>query len=372
MTPIQISGLSKAYGAQPVLHDINLHIEPGEFVALVGPSGCGKSTLLRSIAGLELTDRGSIHFGPREVTHLPAQQREVAMVFQSYALYPHMTVYDNLAFGPRQRKEPEAQVRQRIDKAARTLQLGDYLKRYPRQLSGGQRQRVAMGRALVREPRAFLFDEPLSNLDAQLRVEMRAEIRLLQRELGTTTVYVTHDQEEAMTMADRVVVLKGGRIEQVGAPLTLYDAPVNEFVARFVGSPPMNLLRARWQAGRLELGPHLHVVQPADPAAPADAGRWLHLGVRPEHFTLSSAAADPLWPSLPLRVQGIDHLGSQTELHGQVLGAHDEHRILARLPGRLEVAVGDVVPLSWSPQQQHLFDLESGAACAREVAARSA
>jgi len=372
MTQIQISGLSKAYGPQPVLHDIDLRIEPGEFVALVGPSGCGKSTLLRSIAGLEQTDRGSIHFGTREVTHLPAQAREVAMVFQSYALYPHMTVYDNLAFGPRQRKEPEAQVRQRIDKAARTLHLGDYLLRYPRQLSGGQRQRVAMGRALVREPRAFLFDEPLSNLDAQLRVQMRAEIRLLQRELGTTTVYVTHDQEEAMTMADRVVVLRGGRIEQVGAPLTLYDAPANEFVARFVGSPPMNLLRARLQPGRLQLGPDLHVPLPAVGPGLADDGRWLNLGVRPEHFTLASDAADGAdasLPSLPLRVQGIDHLGSQTELHGQVLGAHDEHRILARLPGRLSVAVGDVVPLSWAPRLQHLFDLDSGVALSVQRAA---
>lgn len=364
MTQIQISGLSKAYGPQPVLHDIDLTIEPGEFVALVGPSGCGKSTLLRAIAGLEQTDRGRIHFGTREVTHLPAQTREVAMVFQSYALYPHMTVYDNLAFGPRQRKEPEAQVRQRIDKAARTLQLGDYLKRYPRQLSGGQRQRVAMGRALVREPRAFLFDEPLSNLDAQLRVEMRAEIRLLQRELGTTTVYVTHDQEEAMTMADRVVVLRGGRIEQVGAPLTLYDAPANEFVARFVGSPPMNLLRARLQPGRLQLGPELHVPLPAGVPGQSDDGRWLHLGVRPEHFTLATGDADAALPSLPLRVLSIDHLGSQTELHGQVVGAYDEHRILARLPGRLSVAVGDVVPLSWAPQVQHLFDLDSGVSLA--------
>ncbi|MDP9893803.1 multiple sugar transport system ATP-binding protein [Variovorax boronicumulans] len=359
MSHIQITGLSKKYGSTAVLRDVHLGIGEGEFVVLVGPSGCGKSTLLRAIAGLETTDGGSIAFDGEGADHLPPQQRRLAMVFQSYALYPHMTAHDNMAFGLREQRQSEALIAQRIAKASAALHLDDYLDRYPRQLSGGQRQRVAMGRAMVREPRAFLFDEPLSNLDAQLRVQMRAEIRALQRQLGTTTVYVTHDQEEAMTMADRIAVLRAGRIEQVGDPLTLYDEPANEFVARFIGSPPMNVVDARWAQGQLSLGEGIRL-----PAPPGSAGRHddaVRLGIRPEHLVLQTGEASPDAPLLRLRVSAVDYLGSTTELHGTVPGAFDAGPWLARLAGRHRAAAGEEVTLTWNPSHAHLFNPESGA-----------
>ena len=360
MANIHITGLHKAYGDTAVLHDIQLQIPEGEFAVLVGPSGCGKSTLLRAIAGLEPTDRGSIAFDGAPVDHLPPQQRRVAMVFQSYALYPHMTVRNNMAFGLREQRAPEAQIQQRIAKAAAVLHLDDYLERYPRQLSGGQRQRVAMGRAMVREPVAFLFDEPLSNLDAQLRVQMRTEIRALQRQLGTTTVYVTHDQEEAMTMADRIVVLRAGRIEQVGSPLALYDEPANEFVARFIGSPPMNILNARWSSHSLVLGHGL--LLPAPPGHTGLAGAAVRIGVRPEHLLLwtgdTPLPADA--PRLRLRVHSLDHLGAATELYGSVVGADDPTPWLARLTGRYFARPGDEVTLTWDVERTRLFDPRSG------------
>ncbi|MDR7379366.1 multiple sugar transport system ATP-binding protein [Rhodoferax ferrireducens] len=360
MANIHISGLHKTYGDTAVLHGIDLHIAEGEFVVLVGPSGCGKSTLLRALAGLERSDGGSIAFDGQRIDHLPPQQRKLAMVFQSYALYPHMTVRNNMAFGLREQRQPEALVQARIAKAAAVLHLDDYLERYPRQLSGGQRQRVAMGRAMVREPVAFLFDEPLSNLDAQLRVQMRAEIRALQRQLGTTTVYVTHDQEEAMTMADRIVVLRAGRIEQIGAPLELYDHPANAFVARFIGSPPMNLIHARWSPQGLTLGPGVHL--PAPPGSTGPEGAPVHLGVRPEHLLLwtgdSPLPADA--PRLRLRVHSLDHLGAATELYGTVVGAEDQGPWLARLHGRYFARAGDEVTLTWEAQRNHLFDATTG------------
>jgi ABC-type sugar transport system ATPase subunit len=358
MSHIQITGLSKKYGSTAVLRDVHLGIGEGEFVVLVGPSGCGKSTLLRAIAGLETTDGGSIAFDGEGADHLAPQQRRLAMVFQSYALYPHMTAHDNMAFGLREQRQSEALIAQRIAKASAALHLDDYLDRYPRQLSGGQRQRVAMGRAMVREPRAFLFDEPLSNLDAQLRVQMRAEIRALQRQLGTTTVYVTHDQEEAMTMADRIAVLRAGRIEQVGDPLTLYDEPANEFVARFIGSPPMNVVDARWAQGQLSLGEGIRL-----PAPPGSAGRHdeaVRLGIRPEHLVLQTGEASPDAPLLRLRVSAVDYLGSITELHGTVPGAFDASFWLARLAGRHRATAGEEVTLTWNPSHAHLFNPESG------------
>jgi multiple sugar transport system ATP-binding protein len=282
------------------------------------------------------------------------------MVFQSYALYPHMTVRNNMAFGLREQRAPEALIQERIAKASTALHLDDYLERYPRQLSGGQRQRVAMGRAMVREPVAFLFDEPLSNLDAQLRVQMRAEIRALQRQLGTTTVYVTHDQEEAMTMADRIVVLRAGRIEQVGSPLALYDEPANEFVARFIGSPPMNMLDARWSSHCLALGRGL--LLPAPPGHTGLEGAAVRLGVRPEHLLLwtgdTPLPADA--PRLRLRVHSLDHLGAATELYGSVVGADDPTPWLARLTGRYFAQAGDEVTLTWDVKRTRLFDPRSG------------
>ena len=365
MSHIQITGLTKKYGSTAVLRDVHLGIGEGEFVVLVGPSGCGKSTLLRAIAGLETTDGGSIAFDGEAADHLPPQQRRLAMVFQSYALYPHMTAHDNMAFGLREQRQSEALIAQRIAKASAALHLDDYLDRYPRELSGGQRQRVAMGRAMVREPRAFLFDEPLSNLDAQLRVQMRAEIRALQRQLGTTTVYVTHDQEEAMTMADRIAVLRAGRIEQVGDPLTLYDEPANEFVARFIGSPPMNVVDARWAQGQLSLGEGIRL-----PAPPGSAGRHddaVRLGIRPEHLVLHTGGASlpPAAPLLRLRVSAVDYLGSITELHGTVPGAFDASPWLARLAGRHRATAGEEVTLTWNPSHAHLFNPESGARLSR-------
>src|SRR5215213_686557 len=242
MAAVTLSGVRKAFGTTPVVHGVDIAIADGEFCVLVGPSGCGKSTLLRMIAGLEEITSGEIRIGTRAVNTVPPKERDIAMVFQNYALYPHMTVYDNMAFSLRLAGRPVDEVQQRVGDAAQILGLNDYLQRYPRQLSGGQRQRVAMGRAIVRKPQVFLFDEPLSNLDAKLRVAMRTEIKALHQRLKTTSVYVTHDQIEAMTMADRIVVMNAGRVEQIGSPLELYDNPANLFVAGFIGSPAMNFI----------------------------------------------------------------------------------------------------------------------------------
>ena len=360
MTHIQIQQLSKRFGGHQALDQINLTIEPGEFIALVGPSGCGKSTLLRALAGLEQVDRGSIAFNGQPVTHLPPQRRQLAMVFQSYALYPHMTVHDNIAFGLRERGQRESEVRERVAKVVATLHLDGLLERYPRQLSGGQRQRVAMGRAMVREPVAFLFDEPLSNLDAQLRVQMRAEIRDLQQQLGVTTVYVTHDQEEAMTMADRIVVMRAGCIEQIDTPLALYDRPANAFVAQFIGSPPMNLLPLEWHGDASSVvGQTVHL------GAQAQVAQAQKLGVRPEHLRLITPeeAEARRAPLLNVCVRAVDHLGSHTELHVHLEGAADAGGIeppalLACIYGRHFAKPGERLSLSWSPQQAHLFNAQ--------------
>ncbi|MFL5234527.1 MAG: ABC transporter ATP-binding protein, partial [Microvirga sp.] len=289
MAGVEIRNVRKAFGATQVIHGVSIDIVDGEFVILVGPSGCGKSTLLRMIAGLENISGGEIRIGERVVNNVPPKERDIAMVFQNYALYPHMTVYDNMAFSLKLAGRPDAEVRSRVAEAAQILGLDQYLARYPRQLSGGQRQRVAMGRAIVRKPQVFLFDEPLSNLDAKLRVAMRTEIKALHQRLKTTSIYVTHDQIEAMTMADRIVVMNAGRVEQIGTPLELYDRPNNLFVAQFIGSPAMNIVQ-----GRLRRANGSSFVESADGirwplgTARGTDGQTVTYGVRPDHLELAA------------------------------------------------------------------------------------
>ncbi|RJG46270.1 sn-glycerol-3-phosphate ABC transporter ATP-binding protein UgpC [Mesorhizobium sp. DCY119] len=352
MTNITITDLEKRYGSVGVLHDIHLTINQGEFVVLVGPSGCGKSTLLRIIAGLETISSGVISFGGRPVNALAPQDRNIAMVFQSYALYPHMTVRKNLAFGLEQAKMPRAEIERRVLAAARTLNIEQMMDRYPRSLSGGQRQRVAMGRAMVREPVAFLFDEPLSNLDAQLRVTMRSEIRSLQRQLGVTTVYVTHDQVEAMTMADRIVLMKDGRIVQVGTPLELYDNPSSAFVAQFIGSPQMNMLTGINVGQRIRVGEG-----PSSPsiAAPSGAPGDILVGVRPEHMRLASDR-DAGEHGFSARVRNVEQLGFETEL---ILDTGKE-LVTIKQAGRIRPQIGETVNVAFLESDALLFDRRSG------------
>ena len=326
MGKIQLKGVRKAFGEVVIIPSIDLEIRDGEFVVFVGPSGCGKSTLLRLIAGLEDVTSGHIEIDGVDMTSVPPAKRGLSMVFQSYALYPHMSVRNNIAFGLKMAGESPEIIRQKVEKAAATLNLSTYLDRKPRQLSGGQRQRVAIGRAIVREPKAFLFDEPLSNLDAALRVQMRLEITQLHQALKTTMIYVTHDQVEAMTMADKIVVLNAGNIEQVGAPLELYNKPANLFVAGFIGSPKMNLLQG-------------------DVAKKHSAGT---IGIRPEHITASRERGE--WQGV---VRVAEHLGSDTFLH---IDAETIGRITARAPGELALVAGDTVGLTPRPDRIHRFD----------------
>lgn len=343
MANVSIRDLVKRYGATKVIHDVNIEIDDGEFVVLVGPSGCGKSTLLRMVAGLEDVSDGQIHIGARLVNDIAPKERDIALVFQSYALYPHKTVAENMGFALRLRGEPKAEIERKVTEAARILSLEPLLTRYPRQLSGGQRQRVAMGRAIVRNPQVFLFDEPLSNLDAQLRVSMRSEIKALHQRLGTTMIYVTHDQIEAMTLADKIVVLRDGYVEQVGTPLELYDRPANRFVAGFIGSPGMNFISAniagdRICAGDLDLG-----------AAPASArgARQVTVGLRPEHV---SAGGD-----LPLTVEVVEPTGAETLVVGQLAG----QRVTCAFRERVDMPPGSEMPISLNPGVLHLFDTAS-------------
>ncbi len=345
---VEYRGLRKSFGAVPILHGIDLSIPEGAFAVLVGPSGCGKSTLLRMTAGLEDVSEGEVRIAGRVVNDVHAKDRGIAMVFQSYALYPHMTVTDNLAFGLKMRKTAETVMRERISRAANVLKLSPMLERLPAQLSGGQRQRVAMGRALTREPEVFLFDEPLSNLDAKLRVEMRAEIKALHQRLKTTTIYVTHDQIEAMTMADVVVVMHDGRIEQVGAPLDIYDAPANLFVAEFLGSPAMNLIAGEVGEGGLRIaGGH---VLPLPDGHDLEPGRKLVYGIRPEHLRLDGAGL------LPATLTLIEPAGWETHMHadlgGQSLRLLSTERITAR--------PGDSVRIAVAAGRAHLFDATTG------------
>jgi multiple sugar transport system ATP-binding protein len=344
MSALSIQCVTKAFGAVEVVHGVSFDIADGEFVVLVGPSGCGKSTLLRMIAGLEDVSGGEIRIGDRVVNQVRPRDRDVAMVFQNYALYPHMTVARNMGFSLRLRGERREVIDRKVKEAASVLGLDEYLDRYPRQLSGGQRQRVAMGRSIVRNPRVFLFDEPLSNLDARLRVQMRAEIRTLHQRLKTTTVYVTHDQIEAMTMADRIVVLKDGRVEQIGAPLELYDRPTNLFVAGFIGSPAMNVLRELpVDAALAPANDGTHGLQPVRP------GQHVVYGVRPEHVVLSPGGARA-------EVVLVEPTGSET----QVVMKVGDQDVLALVRERVSLRPGDTVGITIDPARVHRFDAQTG------------
>ncbi|WP_020039635.1 sn-glycerol-3-phosphate ABC transporter ATP-binding protein UgpC [Salipiger mucosus] len=342
MAHLSLTNVGKTYGGstQPAVAGVDIEIADGEFIVLVGPSGCGKSTLLRMVAGLETVTRGDIRIGDTLVNRLDPAERDIAMVFQNYALYPHMTVRDNMAYGLKNRGESKSVIEERVAEAARMLELRPYLDRKPRALSGGQRQRVAMGRAIVRQPAAFLFDEPLSNLDAKLRVSMRMEIRKLQKRLGTTSLYVTHDQLEAMTLADRLVVLNGGAVEQIGAPLEVYRRPASTFVAAFIGAPAMSLLDARVDSGQVMLDGHAL-------APVAHAPGPITLGLRAEDLRITDAG-------LPMRVDHVEELGAQRIVHGMVgdqsLAVVDTGD--ATLAGTVRIAV--------APSKVHLFDSTTG------------
>lgn len=347
MSGVSLAKVTKKYGETQVIHGVNLSIEPGEFCVFVGPSGCGKSTLLRMIAGLEETSDGEIRIGARDVTRLDPAQRGVAMVFQTYALYPHMSVSENMGFGLKMNGHPKAEIREKVAKAAEILRLGPYLDRKPKALSGGQRQRVAIGRAIVRGPEVFLFDEPLSNLDAELRVEMRVEIARLHREIGATMIYVTHDQVEAMTLADKIVVLRGGRVEQVGAPLDLYRDPDNLFVAGFIGSPAMNLLPAEPVEGGLRVAALGGQVVPV--RLPAAVPQSVVAGLRPQALRI---------------VPGDSHSVEMTEALGGVsfihLSSADGQRLLVEADGETILASGARCGVAVAPERVFLFDAASG------------
>ena len=348
MASVSFRAIHKAYGKVKVIHGIEFGIADGEFVVLVGPSGCGKSTLLRMLAGLEEISGGEILIDGKVINDLESKDRDIAMVFQSYALYPHMTVRENMAFSLRLRNADKSSTDGRVDNAARILNLGPLLDRYPRELSGGQRQRVAMGRAIVRDPKVFLFDEPLSNLDAKLRVAMRAEIKALHQRLKTTTVYVTHDQIEAMTMADRIVVMHDGIVEQIGTPLELFDRPGNLFVAQFIGSPSMNVLEGKLHGGSVEaLGARWPL--------PAGVGRsseglGVHYGIRPTDLQLADTG-------IPARVVVIEPTGAETELLLEVGG----QQLVLVMHGRTEAKPDDTVFIALDATKAHAFDGKSGA-----------
>jgi multiple sugar transport system ATP-binding protein len=350
MASVAIRDVKKAFGATSVIHGVDISIRDGEFVVLVGPSGCGKSTLLRMIAGLENITAGEIRIGDRVVNNVPPKERDVAMVFQNYALYPHMTVAANMAFSMKLRGAPQSEIEERVNRAAAILGLSQLLARYPRQLSGGQRQRVAMGRAIVRDPQVFLFDEPLSNLDAKLRVQMRTEIKELHQRLKTTTIYVTHDQIEAMTMADKIVVMHDGRVEQIGAPLELYDRPDNLFVAGFIGSPAMNMIKGRIRVnGTASFEGPAGVTFSLAAAGSGNDGRPAVYGVRPEHFSLSDDGAEA-------EVQVIEPTGSELQVVAK-LGGED---IIAVFRERHQFKPGEKIRLKPDPRLVHLFDETTG------------
>ena len=353
MASVEIRGVYKSFGSNEVIHGVDIDIGDEEFVVLVGPSGCGKTTLLRTIAGLEGINRGEIAIGGVGVNMLPPKERDVAMVFQNYALYPHMKVFDNMAFSLTLRKVDKALIKQRVHEAAEVLNLMPFLERYPRQLSGGQRQRVAMGRAIVRNPQVFLFDEPLSNLDAKLRVQMRTEIKALQRRLRTTTVYVTHDQVEAMSMADRIVVMNDGNVEQIGTPLEVYDDPANLFVAGFIGSPAMNFIEGWYRCDGSEAwmeakgGTRL----PLPPTPGAGEGQAVVYGIRPEHLVL--AGEDD---GLESEVIVVEPTGAETQVFAHMAGC----RISAVFTERHAFRPGEKISLKPRLENAHLFEATTG------------
>ncbi|HEX5580871.1 MAG TPA: sn-glycerol-3-phosphate ABC transporter ATP-binding protein UgpC [Gemmatimonadaceae bacterium] len=358
MAQVRLEDVRKVYDNGFVaVHGVDLEVADGEFVVLVGPSGCGKSTTLRMVAGLETITSGRLTIGDRLVNDVPPRDRDIAMVFQSYALYPHMTVAENMAFALRLKKRPKAEVERRVREAAAILGLDPVLDRLPRQLSGGQRQRVAIGRAIVREPAVFLFDEPLSNLDAKLRVQTRREIARLQRDLGATVLYVTHDQVEAMTLGDRIVVLETGHVRQVGTPTELYDRPRNVFVATFIGSPAMNLLRGRLESvpdGARFVAAGGAPVLPLPAATRAPSGEVI-VGLRPEHLRPATRAPAGA-PTLDLVLDAVEPLGNEVLLHGR----SGEHELTARIAPGVLPRVGEVVPLAVDVERAHLFDAASG------------
>jgi multiple sugar transport system ATP-binding protein len=387
MAGIVLEGVSKVFDNEVLaVNDVSLEVADGEFMVLVGPSGCGKSTVLRILAGLEEVTAGEVYIDGRQVTDLPPKDRDIAMVFQNYALYPHMTVRQNLGFGLRLRREPKEEIHRRVEVAAGILGLDALLERKPAQLSGGQRQRVAMGRAMVREPRAFLMDEPLSNLDAKLRVQMRASLAQLHERLKRTTVYVTHDQVEAMTLGERVAVLREGVLQQVDTPQNLYKGPINLFVAAFIGSPPMNLVEARVEHGRVSFGGFTIAIPPHPALAPFE-GRAVILGIRPSDFEDAEVWTDDSLPSIETRVDVAEELGSEvnvlftvdappveteeTRAAADTVGGDDTIPLLmggrravfcARVDERTRARAGSTVRLSFDPSRFHYFDPVTGLA----------
>jgi len=356
---VVLEGIYKRFGNVTAVKDFDLHIADEEFMVFVGPSGCGKTTTLRMIAGLEEISEGILKIGDRVVNDVPPKDRDIAMVFQNYALYPHMNVHQNMSFGLRLRKTPKAEIERRVGEAAKLLQIDHLLERRPRELSGGQRQRVALGRAIVREPKVFLMDEPLSNLDAKLRVEMRASIKKLHLRLGVTTVYVTHDQVEAMTMGTRIVVMKDGLIQQVANPIELYDKPVNKFVAGFIGSPAMNFLVGNVQNGRLT-SPEFDIKpvgELAEKIAPFN-GKKVYVGIRPENLDLPGGKIPEKQNSIKASVEVVEPLGAETHILASVGG---DQTLVARVDPHARVQPGDKVDLLVDLDFLHAFDIESEA-----------
>ena len=357
MASLTFDSVSKSYNGKTfVLRDVNVEVGDGEFIVIVGPSGCGKSTLLRMVAGLESITSGEIRINGSVVNQLEPKDRDIAMVFQNYALYPHMSVYDNMAYGLKIRRMNKDQIRARVENAASILELKDFLARKPRELSGGQRQRVAMGRAIVREPAVFLFDEPLSNLDAKLRVQMRSEIQSLHARLNTTSLYVTHDQVEAMTLAHRAIVMNKGNVEQIGTPSELYDKPATLFVANFIGSPPMNLLKGRvspeGDAFVVDAGPTL----PLSKQSSELAGRELVLGIRPEHLQAANAGTGEGTSRVELKVDYCERLGAENLAYGR----WGTQSVIARLPNETLPAAGEMFPIAVRPRLFHFFEPGDG------------
>jgi sn-glycerol 3-phosphate transport system ATP-binding protein len=351
MAEIKLTGVKKTYLKLQVIHGVDVAIADGEFIVIVGPSGCGKSTLLRMIAGLETVTEGEIAIGGRVVNDVEPKDRNIAMVFQNYALYPHMSVYENMSYGLRIRRMPPAEINERVQRAAKILELTSFLDRRPRQLSGGQRQRVAMGRAIVREPAAFLFDEPLSNLDAKLRVQMRLEIQKLHRELKTTSVFVTHDQVEAMTLADRMIVMNAGRAEQIGRPLDVYEDPASLFVAGFIGSPAMNFHPGKRSGDEVDVGAGVRFALPAPLRAAAPEA--ITVGVRPEHLVPGAVAGGP---TFRFKVQTVEALGADSMVHGEF----GNGIVVARVEGHSTPQIDETLAFSVMPGKVYFFDTAAG------------
>jgi sn-glycerol 3-phosphate transport system ATP-binding protein len=355
MANVSLKNVYKKFGKTEVIHGVSCDIKDGEFIVILGPSGCGKSTILRMIAGLEVITTGDVSIDGKVVNRLEPAHRDIAMVFQNYALYPHMTVYKNMAYGLRIRRMPKKEIDQRVRNAARILELADFLERKPRQLSGGQRQRVAMGRCIVREPKVFLFDEPLSNLDAKLRVQMRLEIRKLHEDLKITSIYVTHDQVEAMTLGDRLIVMDNGYAAQIGSPLDVYERPATLFVAGFIGSPAMNFLDARISPdGESVVLPGDVKLSLENGSLPEYAGKEVTLGIRPEHFRLTEEKEG----EVHLSVEHVEQLGADTLVHGRF--GEDKTSLTVRISDIQQFKKNTILGLKIPPHKLHLFDRDSG------------